>query len=433
MILLEKIFFYLLVFCLPFQTRKIIYQFGEDFNEWTSIYLYLTDVLLILVFLFWIWRIRKNRFLKDFKIFQLKNYSFWLLVFFIIGFISLIQARSLSLGFYSWLKLLEFIGLFFYLKCNYREIFNFKRLAQVFVASGLIQSIIAILQFFTQKSLGLRFLTESPLGVNIDGVAKFTVDGSTFIRAYGSLPHPNVLAFFLLISIFFLYFLWLEKKHSLNINLLLIAIYSLLITALFLTFSRIIIVLFVLSSLFYFIFEFCKSRKKENKELSKKIILLFLLFIVSCLSFVVFAFPELFSRFSVSSAEQSVTLRVLYNETAYSVIQEYPLIGIGLGNFVWEIREMLPLLSNWIHQPVHNVYLLISSEVGLLGLIVFLIFLYQLLKRFKKQNSVLFIIVICIIFASLFDHFFWTLQQGQLMFWLILGLMTHLTVREMGV
>jgi len=91
------------------------------------------------------------------------------------------------------------------------------------------------------------------------------------------------------------------------------------------------------------------------------------------------------------------------------------------------------LLSNWIHQPVHNVYLLISSEVGLLGLIVFLIFLYQLLKRFKKQNSVLFIIVICIIFVSLFDHFFWTLQQGQLMFWLILGLMTHLTVREMGV
>jgi len=129
--------------------------------------------------------------------------------------------------------------------------------------------------------------------------------------------------------------------------------------------SLIIMFLFVLSSLFYLYLSFVSQRKKENKELSKKIILLFLLFIVSCLSFVVFAFPELFSRFSVSSAEQSVTLRVLYNETAYSVIQEYPLIGIGLGNFVWEIREMLPLLSNWIHQPVHNVYLLISSEVGL--------------------------------------------------------------------
>ena len=204
MILLEKIFFYLLVFCLPFQTRKIIYQFGGGFNEWTSVYLYLTDILLILIFLFWIWRIRENRFLKDFKIFQFKNHSFWLSVFLIISFISLIQARNLSLGFYSWLKLLEFIGLFFYLKCNYREIFNFKRLAQVFVASGLIQSIIAISQFTIQKDLGLKFLTESPLGANIDGVAKFTVDGLTFIRTYGSLPHPNILAFFLLTSIFFL-------------------------------------------------------------------------------------------------------------------------------------------------------------------------------------------------------------------------------------
>ena len=433
MILLEKIFFYLLVFCLPFQTRKIIYQFGGGFNEWTSVYLYLTDILLILIFLFWIWRIRENRFLKDFKIFQFKNHSFWLSVFLIISFISLIQARNLSLGFYSWLKLLEFIGLFFYLKCNYREIFNFKRLAQVFVASGLIQSIIAISQFTIQKDLGLKFLTESPLGANIDGVAKFTVDGLTFIRTYGSLPHPNILAFFLLTSIFFLYFLWLEKEHTLSSNLLLIVIYSLLITALFLTFSRIIIVLFVLSSLFYFIFEFYKSRKEKDKELSKKILLLFLLFIIFCSLFIAFAFPELFSRFSISSREQSVTLRAIYNETAYSVIQEYPLIGIGLGNFVWEIREMLPLLSDWIYQPVHNVYFLITSEIGLLGLIIFLMFLYQLLRKFKKQNSVLFIIIICILFVSLFDHFFWTLQQGQLMLWLILGLIASLTVKDMGV
>ena len=433
MILLEKIVFYLLIFCLPFQTRKIIYQWGDGFNEWTTAYLYLTDILLILIFLFWIWRVREHRFLKEFKIFQLKNHGFWLLGFLIVSLISLIQARNLSLGFYSWFKLLEFIGLFFYLKYNYREIFNFKRLAQVLVASGLIQSIIAISQFTIQKNLGLRFLTESPLGTGINGVAKFIVNDLTFIRVYGSLPHPNVLAFFLLISLFFLYFLWLEKKYSFAKNIFFFFIFIIMLFALGLTFSRAIIAIFILASLFYFIFVFCKARKSKDKELSKKIILIFLLFVIFCSLFIIFAFPELFSRFSISPEEQSVTLRLFYNQFTYSVIQECPLIGIGIGNFVWEMKDALDLLSDWIHQPVHNVYLLIASETGLLGLFVFLMFLYQLLRKFKEINYLLLFIVFCILFISLFDHFFWTLQQGQLMFWLTIGLMVSLNTEEIGV
>ena len=433
MILLEKIVFYLLIFCLPFQTRKIIYQWGGDFNEWTTAYLYLTDILLILIFLFWIWRVKEQRFLKKFKVFQLKNYSFWLLVFLIFSLISLIQARNLSLGFYSWFKLLEFIGLFFYLKYNYRKIFNFKRLAQVLIASGLIQSIIAISQFTIQKNLGLWFLTESPLGSGIDGVAKFIVNDLIFIRVYGSLPHPNVLAFFLLISLFFLYFLWLEKKYSFAKNIFFFFIFIIMLFALGLTFSRAIIAIFILTSLFYFIFVFCKARKSKDKELSKKIILIFLLFVIFCSLFIIFAFPELFSRFSISPEEQSVALRLFYNQFTYSIIQECPLVGIGIGNFVWEMKDALDLLSDWIHQPVHNVYLLIASETGLLGLFVFLMFLYQLLRKFKEINYLLLFIVFCILFISLFDHFFWTLQQGQLMFWLIIGLMFSLKDEEMGV
>ncbi len=433
MILLEKIFFYLLIFCLPFQTRKIIYQWGDGFNEWTTAYLYLTDILLILIFLFWIWRVREHRFLKEFKIFQLKNHGFWLLGFLIVSLISLIQARNLSLGFYSWFKLLEFIGLFFYLKYNYREIFNFKRLAQILVASGLIQSIIAISQFTIQKNLGLRFLTESPLGTGINGVAKFIVNDLTFIRVYGSLPHPNVLAFFLLISLFFLYFLWLEKKYSFAKNIFFFFIFIIMLFALGLTFSRAIIAIFILASLFYFIFVFCKARKSKDKELSKKIILIFLLFVIFCSLLIIFVFPELFSRFSISPEEQSVALRLFYNQFTYSIIQECPLVGIGIGNFVWEMKDALDLLSDWIHQPVHNVYLLIASETGLLGLFVFLMFLYQLLRKFKEINYLLLFIVFCILFISLFDHFFWTLQQGQLMFWLTIGLMVSLNTEEIGV
>jgi len=301
LIYLEKILFYLLIFCLPFQTRKIVYQLGGDFNEWTSAYLYLTDLLLVLILLLWLWRNRKERFFKkplDVQIIRSPN--FWLGVFLLISLISLIQANNIQLGFYHWLKLLELAGLFFYLKYNFKALFDFERLAQVFVLSGFIQSIIAMGQFINQKSLGLRFLFESPLSPEISGAAKIINDNLKMIRSYGTFPHPNILAAFLLISIFFLYFLWLNKKHSFAVNLLFITGYLLLATALLLTFSRIIIIVFLISSFLYFIFIFWRVVQTPNKELFKRIIFVFLLIACCSLLVAILAWPEISSRFQVS-------------------------------------------------------------------------------------------------------------------------------------
>jgi len=430
LIYLEKILFYLLVFCLPFQTRKIVYQCGGDFNEWTSIYLYLTDILLVLILLFWFWRSRKERFLKNSLNVQIiKSPNFWLAAFLLISLISLIQADNIQLGAYQWIKLLELTGLFFYCKYNFKSLFDFERLAQVFVLSGLFQSIIAIGQFINQKSLGLRFLLESPLNPEISGVAKIMVNNIKMIRAYGTFPHTNILAAFLLISIFFLYFIWLNKKHSFAFNSLLIIVYGILIIALGFTFSRTIIFVFLISSIFYFIVCFRRNRKK--------IFALFILFIILNSLFIILAWPEISNRFQVSLTEQSIGLRSFYTQISFLVIQEHPWLGIGLGNFVWEIRQMLDLLSSWGHQPVHNIYLLIGSEIGLIGLIIFIMFLFILIRQFREQREedieqyYLLLIIICgILVIGLFDHFFWTLQQGQLMFWLVLGIIANYSVKK---
>jgi len=430
---MEKILFYLLIFCLPFQTRKVLYQWGGDFNEWTSAYLYLTDLLILLIFLAWAWRKKKERFFKKglaIGRFQeiIRSPSFWLAAFLIISLISLVQAKNIQLGFYAWFKLLELAGLFLYLKYNFKQLFNFERLAQVIVASGLFQSFIAFGQYASQKSLGLRYLFESPLSPETAGVAKIIVEGTKMIRPYGSLPHPNLLAIFIVLSIFCFYFIWLNKKHSFIKNCSLLIIFCLLIFALGLTFSRLIIFTFVSASLIYFVFIFWRTIQTPDKELFKRITSVFLLFIVFCSLFIALAWPEISSRWQISITEQSVSLRAFYNQTAFHIIQEHPWLGIGLGNFVWEIREVLHLLSAWIHQPVHNVYLLITSEIGLIGLIFFLIFIFKTLLSGRGQGSsqryILLFILFSFLFIALFDHFFWTLQQGQIMLWLVLGMIS---------
>jgi len=51
---------------LLFRRRKIIYQFGgEGFNEWTSIYVYLTDILLLSVFYYLFGEKESKDFLKE--------------------------------------------------------------------------------------------------------------------------------------------------------------------------------------------------------------------------------------------------------------------------------------------------------------------------------------------------------------------------------
>lgn len=421
MILLEKFIFYLFIFCLSFQTRKIIAQFGGGtFNEWLGAYLYLTDILLLALIFLWFWRRRKERFLKNMDWAwlgkKIKSPDGWLIIFLAVALISLSQAKNVGLGIYSWLKLLEFSLFFFYLKSSVALIFNFRRLAQVVVFSGLLQSVIALGQYLSQKSLGLWFLNESPLGANIDGVAKITVGGIKIVRAYGGLPHPNLLAAFLLLAIFFLYYLWLSKRHSLSGNILFIAGYTLLSAALFLTFSRLIIAVFLLTSLIYFALNFKKQKKK--------ILGLFSIVAVSVLVAVIWAWPEFSSRFNLSGQEQSVVLRQIYNQFAFLFISEHPFLGIGQGNFVFRLKEMLDLMSAWIWQPVHNIYLLIASETGLVGLSVFLLFIFQLFKNAFFEKKTFFLLVgFSFLFIGLFDHFFWTLQQGQLMFWLVLGLL----------
>ena len=65
---------------------------------------------------------------------------------------------------------------------------------------------------------------------------------------------------------------------------------------------------------------------------------------------------------------------------------------------------------------------------------MFLLFLIFLIRNFLKEVSFnklfhysLLILLVSVLFLGLFDHFLWTLQQGQLMFWLTLGLVGFLT------
>ena len=426
---LEKLLFYLFIFSIPLQTRKVLF-FPDKFIEWNSGFLYFTDLLLISLLILWIRRLilEKSKFLQ--------KSDLLLLGFLAIAALSLITSQNIGLSIYQLIKLVEFILLFLYIKNNL-DFFNLRKALWLFVTSGFFQSIIAIGQFFSQSSLGLKHFEAGTYNANIPGVATFFVNGVKFIRAYGTAPHPNVLGVFIFFSIFCLYFLSLTRMTRIGMRMMQIVALFILILGLFLTFSRAVIIVFALTSFCLFVVVWFRKFFER-----KKICGLFILVVVFCSLFVILFWPEFQARFSaISPEDQAVSLRVYYNDIALSSIKEKPFLGLGLGNFVWYLLNNYHFKEFWLYQPVHNLYLLIASEMGIFGLIVFLIFVVRILLGsfnlfFKRQildNKRLVLLVFYSLFfaflvLSFIDHYFWTIQQSRLIFWIVLGIASGLSL-----
>src|SRR3989344_5677687 len=165
---LEQILFYFLFFAIPFQTRKVLYSPGWYYNEWQSISIYATDLILLILFIFWV---VDKRHRKSF----IHRYDWFLLGFLVVAAISVKNSSDFFVGAFLWLKLVEFALFYFYLKNYAVKKFDFIKILYALIIGGVFQVVIAIGQFLKQGDLGLRWLGESVLGPHMTGVASFLV------------------------------------------------------------------------------------------------------------------------------------------------------------------------------------------------------------------------------------------------------------------
>lgn len=432
---LDLIFFYLFLFLFPFNISLFLGNISKSwsfYNDFIGFWLYLSDILLVLTFIFGF----RYLFAKLEK--EKKKIGAALISFFIWTLLSIFWTQYRQITFYQICKLFLFILLFFYIA---KRISANRKLTQqtylILFISGTIQSVIGISQFILQKSIGLSFLGEPILSKTLAGVAKIDYQGAKIIRAYGTFPHPNILGGFLLLSLISGVILIFRQnkpnsKHSKYLSILNV-LFIPQIACFILTFSRsvwlsgLIIILF---SLFYFIIIRKKQIFKYWIPVSAGMTILFTL---------IFVFPLVKSR--LTTYEKAVTDRQFIFANTTGIIKQTPFLGIGWGNFIPRLLDF-PLwergikgdfinisVEPWQIQPVHNIYILVLAELGLVGLFFFLYFLTKILKnsclQIKKNPEIflLFTLFCGFLLIGLFDHYFLTLQQGQIMFWLSAGLL----------
>lgn len=428
-----KIAFFVFLVSVPFGTRIIFYQFILGFHEYEAGFLYLSDVFMVIFLALFLWN--NGRFLFS----EIKD-KIPLLIFLGLALISVFFAVASGLAFYNFIRLILLAATALAIGKLIRDgLLNYKLILFFLGVSAAFQSIVGFFQFLRQSSLGLAFLGESFLGINIAGVANIVIDGAKVIRAYGTFPHPNVLAAFLLLGLFSFYYLFLksgDRSKSYKKIFLAIGIFIIL-SGLILTFSRtawVIALLLSLSGMIYL--AFLKERHLAVKEL-------FLIFVFSIFILTAVFRPYIFERAKIVSGDSALSYRVVYNQLGIKLIKDTPW-GIGIGNQVFYsakngFYEFFGLNKVWEWQPIHNLYLLIASEIGVLGLAAFIIFILKLIfgivRKELKDPLVLVVnyqLLFSLLLFGLFDHFLWTLQPGRLMFWLTAGLVMgfNRTVRD---
>ena len=394
---LHQLFFYLTILLLPTQLGL---HFWPDWTlvlgrrvDYLSPTLFLTDMTIITTLLLWI--------CSAHKIAKFKPFS--LIIFFVFALCHIFFSISPYVTFLRWLKVFEF-GFFGYYILQTKP--SFKTTSFFITIAIVYSSLIAITQFVLQHSIGgiFWYLGERSFDITTPGIARINWCWPTamqcieLLRPYATFPHPNVLAGFLIISICIC--LYNRKINFLNVFSMTVGV-----IALILTFSRSawIIGAIGMCSIVFFI------QKKR----------IWIIGLLVCIG-LLFRLPYFFSLFQQS---ESVIIRNELSLAAISMWIKYPLIGVGLNAFLVQLPEFISSRYMFFLQPPHSIYLLVLSELGIIGVCSIGWLIYKLItKMLRLPNKIPLVILLIYGLLGTIDHYPLTVQQGQLLTTLVITL-----------
>ena len=407
---IKKIFNFFLVaflFLLPFPT---VWLLGEaSGSQYLRTGIYATEILLwlALVFGFLVW-------MNETKV-AVKKRGEWLMVALLAlvawSGISIIWAGNKQVGFFTWLHLVEAIGL---LVLVWKLRISPKMMAWPLAAAGTAQAVLAVWQFFTQqvianKWLGMAAHSSFALG---DGVVENA--SGRWLRAYGSFSHPNALGGFLVLAIFCCIWLYLNSSKPWQ---RLSAWSGLLIASagLFFTFSRSAWLGLGIGLMISLIIVAIRE-KDFLKPLIKSVAGVLLVMV----ALTIISQPMVMSRVSIDGRLEDISIsqRQQYLSQAGEVISGHWLSGVGMGNYIPALQSLDSGHPDWYYQPVHNIYVLVSAELGIVGLLVFIsLCSCVLVMAWRRGNYIILGLFIAFLVIGFFDHYLWTLWPGVLMWW----------------
>jgi len=390
---------------------KISYFFIEIFFLMAIVFIpyskTMTEIGIITSLILWI--LRKWPWNEDFP--KIQPYFLCYFVFIVSMFLSFIPMQNdlYMNGFHGLWKWLKYIGLFF--MCY--ELFQRNGAIMRFMILFLGCVWFAVINGYYQLYSGEDFFKH--YSINIPG---------RFKRITSSFSAPSGLASVLSIALPIYFFIVIRAKRW--FPRILVSLMTLTIFVCFvLTLSRGAFLALFISISVYLLF---RGRKTWLLPLWSVPLLMIILSEKMRYNFLT----------SLNLKDITVGERLSYWKTTWDMIMESPIIGLGVNTYYEMFAQFAPP-DDAYRGYAHNCYLQMWSEIGILGLIAFLIplFFFTLLYLFKSRSihshfelkDALWIGVSAFLLHSFVDTLFYSLQPATT-FWIMWGLLVSLNTPQ---
>jgi len=412
---MEKLIKYLwgaFLFVFPFSVRFLVYErasyrFG-NFNPWVTGFVYLPEILLIVIFVMWYFsrfKINNLSFANDvMKVERFNIQSNWLWILLLLFAINVFAVTLVNgdplFGALFLLRLFEGLIIFWLIT---DKVLEARHVVTILLFGALFQILLGYAQVVMNHSLGIKLFGESVIGPDVAGVAKIDLaEGVKQIRPYGTFLHPNIFAAYLLI-IFFVSLKYLKYGSKLFWG-------AVFVLGIYLTHSRAAMLAGAIGLGIYFVFSSSKAIPFRRT-----------VGLITVLVLVIGNFWFFQNSYAVNASDAAWKERLSQNVISKNMWSANP-FGVGVDNYTLAMenysdcgpggrsdcqeRKYLP----WEFQPVHNTYFLILNETGIQGLLLLLAFLLAMFRVYWKDGKAVQIFVLLLL--APFDHLLWDSWTG---------------------
>lgn len=290
------------------------------------------------------------------------------ITFVTLSSVSIINSEAIDFTVYEIVRHCKVVVLFFLVRSVFQDERALSKLTIVPALLIIFETLYAIFQL----TYGGAEVTEDAQQVK----ELFVENGIT--RVTGTLRHPALLSLFTVLMLPYCVYGAVNERSK----LLYITAIGAGFLVICLTYSRTQIVLYffvITLCLFYF-------RRPNGKSVlrNKKIIYSSVIFLFFILAGVIYNLDNMYARF-FDAPESSTTSRLVLAKIAINMFLEHPIIGVGWNSFV-DVMEKYDEFgaAKSFRYPAHNMYLLMMSETGLIGIISYLVLIYAIFKIHKN-------------------------------------------------
>ncbi len=334
----------------------------------------------------------------------------------IYALLSVLWARETTAALFTVLHLCEGYALAYLIWISDAPLTSFLR---AFVVGAVSTAVLGLWQFLTQASFASTWLGVSAQQAQHAGVSVIERASVRLLRAYGTLPHPNILGGYLAVALVACAALVTQKQRS---RLTLLIAVSLLSVGLVVSFSRSA----WLASFMALVTAFVCSRAVRTRGVFREArsFLLTATGTVFCVALSLLPFLTTRLSFHGRLETRSVSERVVSIQDGLRMFSRSFATGVGSGNYVPAAFAILAPDSEtaWI-EPPHFVPLLVGAELGFFGLAVLFGFLFAwwhaarwLMRRTASPLAAMAATLpIVVIVIGCFDHYPFDLFAGTML------------------